>query len=80
MTQLTNQSIALNRLVLHPDNVRVGEQYDDAMVEAVAANIQSVGLLARLIVQDLGEEKAGVLDGGLRLAALGESVRSSVYD
>ena len=66
------RDIALNALVLHPDNVRaaVTEAYSEAQVAALAANIRACGLLQPLLVTSLGQGQWGVLAGGRRLAAL----------
>lgn len=66
------RDIALNALVLHPDNVRAAatEAYIEAQVAALAANIRACGLLQPLLVTSLGQGQWGVLAGGRRLAAL----------
>jgi ParB family chromosome partitioning protein len=74
MTQhlFERRSIALNKLVLHPDNVRAKSQeaYAPDQVAGLAANIQAYGLLQPLLVAPIGKGKFGVLAGGRRLAAL----------
>lgn len=51
----TNVQIPLNKLVLHPRNVRAGSpnSYSEDQIKPLAANIQAHGLLQPLIVQQL---------------------------
>lgn len=70
------RQIALNKLMLHPDNVRAGSGsgYGAEEIAPLAANIAECGLLQPLLVAKTtledGEEHWGVLAGGRRLAAL----------
>ena len=62
------QDIALNKLVLHPRNVRARSEHDD--LSELASNIKAHGLLQPLVVAVLDVGSFGVLAGGRRLAAL----------
>lgn len=70
------RDIALNLLVLHPQNVRAehGSGYSVEQIAPLAANIAECGLLQPLLVAPLpdqdGQKRWGVLAGGRRLAAL----------
>ena len=70
------RDIALNLLVLRPQNVRAeyGSGYSTEQMAPLAANIAECGLLQLLLVAPLpdqnGQECWGVLAGGHRLAAL----------
>ena len=73
MTTLLNDcQIALNKLTLHPRNVRAGSAtaYSEAAILPLAANIAARGLLQPLVVQKLESGSYGVVGGGRRLAAL----------
>ena len=69
---LTDCQIALNRLTLHPRNVRAGSAtaYAAQSITPLAANIAARGLLQPLVVQKLETGGYGVVGGGRRLAAL----------
>ena len=71
-TVFAARDIALNKLSLHPDNVRGHKTaYDEEALSALAANILACGLLQPLLVAPVGQGgKHGVLAGGRRLAAL----------
>ena len=62
------QDIALNKLVLHPRNVRARSEHDE--LSELASNIKAHGLLQPLVVEALGGGSFGVLAGGRRFAAL----------
>ena len=62
------QDIALNKLVLHPRNVRARSKHDE--LSELASNIKAHGLLQPLVVAVLDDGNFGVLAGGRRLAAL----------
>jgi len=70
------RDIALNLLVLRPQNVRAeyGSGYSTEQMAPLAANIAECGLLQLLLVAPLpdqdGQDCWGVLAGGHRLAAL----------
>ena len=70
MITYTATLVALSGLELHPANVRSAAAYCETSVQALAANIQAVGLLQPLLVQKLDTGGYGVLAGGRRLAAL----------
>ena len=69
---LTDCQIALNKLTLHPRNVRAGSAtaYAAQSITPLAANIAARGLLQPLVVQKLETGGYGVVGGGRRLAAL----------
>ncbi len=71
-TLLSDCRIALNKLTLHPRNVRAGSitAYAAAAITPLAANIALRGLLQPLVVQKLEDGTYGVVGGGRRLAAL----------
>ncbi|WP_171181875.1 ParB/RepB/Spo0J family partition protein [Ruegeria sp. HKCCD8929] len=68
----TETFVPLNKLVIHPDNVRAKseEAHDEGNIRPLAANIAVRGLLQPLIVRRLEDGKYGVVDGGRRRAAL----------
>ncbi len=68
----TDVQIPLNKLVLHPRNVRAGspDSYSEDQIQPLAANIQTHGLLQPLIIQQLEDGTYGVVGGGRRHAAL----------
>ena len=68
----TDVQIPLNKLVVHPRNVRSGSQtaYSEDSIKPLAANIAEHGLLQPLIVQQLEDGIYGVVGGGRRLIAL----------
>ena len=71
-TLLSDCQIALNKLTLHPRNVRASSAtaYAEAAITPLAANIAVRGLLQPLVVQKLEDGTYGVVGGGRRLAAL----------
>ena len=71
-TLLSDCQIALNKLTLHPRNVRAGSitAYAAEAITPLAANIAMRGLLQPLVVQKLEDGTYGVVGGGRRLAAL----------
>ncbi len=70
MAGLKNQQIELVKLVIHPNNVRGDQSYDEDGIKALAQNIDEFGLFQNLVVQALEDSKFGVLGGGRRLKAL----------
>ena len=80
MTTFETIEVPLGQLVLHPANVRAGNDpnagsdtaYSETSVAALAANIREVGLLQPLLVQATDKKHYGVLAGGRRLAALNQ--------
>ncbi len=70
MTTLRNQQIELAKLVIHPNNVRSDQDYDEDGIKALACNIAAFGLFQNLVVQPLDARNYGVLGGGRRLKAL----------
>ncbi len=71
-TIFTAAEFPLNKLTLHPDNVRGHKgSYDDEALASLAVNIKECGLLQPLLVAPVGKGgQYGVLAGGRRLAAL----------
>ena len=75
LPELTETTVALKDLTLHPLNARAGSPsaYEAADIAVLAASIAALGLLNPLIVQKVeidGKRAWGVLAGGRRLAAL----------
>jgi ParB family chromosome partitioning protein len=70
--QYTDIQIPLNKLALHPRNVRANSEtaYSEENIKPLAANIAVRGLLQPLIVQKLEDGSFGVIGGGRRRAAL----------
>ncbi|WP_299085742.1 ParB/RepB/Spo0J family partition protein [uncultured Ruegeria sp.] len=70
--QYTDTQIPLNKLVLHPRNVRAStpDSYSEDQIQPLAANIQAHGLLQPLIIQQLEDGTYGVVAGRRRRAAL----------
>ncbi len=70
--QFTDVQVPLNKLAIHPCNVRATHQhgYSEDEIKPLAANIQAYGLLQPLIVQKLEDGSYGVVGGGRRRAAL----------
>ena len=69
---LQNEAIALDKLDLHPMNVRAGspETYEPDNIAHLKASIAALGLIEPLVVQQKTKTRFGVLAGGRRLAAL----------
>ncbi len=67
----TTQSIPLEQLTLHPDNVR-HRKSDADKINPIAASIASIGLINPLTVTLINKDsdEYGVLAGGRRLQAL----------
>ena len=64
------EHIDLDRLVIHPGNVRKSTISKEEALAPLAASIASVGLINPLIVSPTEDGDYGVLAGGCRLAAL----------
>ena len=70
MAGLKNQQIELDKLIIHPNNVRGDQDYGEDGIKALAQNIDEFGLFQNLVVQPLEDSNFGVLGGGRRLKAL----------
>lgn len=69
-TKTTRRKISIDKLIVHPGNVRAPASYSQEGLEALMTSIETLGLLQTPVVQPLPGGQFGALIGGRRITAL----------